>query len=69
MHDTRNILLAWLCTYPCFAAAVETADRSSILSSIVFPIVFFVLGKIADYCFRLYLLNRDKGQSCQNHLR
>ena len=56
MHDTKNIFLAWLCTYPCFAAAVETADRPSILSAIVLPILFFVLGKIADYYFRLYLI-------------
>ena len=63
MHNLRNIVLAWLSTSTCFAAAIETGALISVISSIVLPFVFFTGGKLIDLALQLYLLRRDRSRS------
>jgi len=66
MHDLKNILLAWLSAAPTFMA-VDQGNIFTIVSAIVLPTIFFLLGKAVDVGVQVYFRNRHKkliGEMC-----
>src|SRR5262249_49981616 len=57
MHDLKNILLAWLSAAPTFLA-VDQGNVITIISAIILPTIFFLLGKAVDVGVQLYFRNR-----------
>jgi len=53
MHDTKNILLAWLSTASSIFAAIEMKTLMTIVSAIVLPVIFFTIGKTVDVMLQL----------------
>ncbi|MCW5957403.1 MAG: hypothetical protein KIT61_12520 [Pyrinomonadaceae bacterium] len=60
MHDTRNILLAWLSTASSIFTAIEMKTLMTIVSAIVLPVIFFTIGKTVDVALQIYLRRRDE---------
>jgi len=59
MHDTKNILLAWLSTASSIFTAIEMKTLMTIVSAIVLPVIFFTIGKTVDVALQIYLRKRD----------
>lgn len=59
MNDLKNILIAWLCTSSSIFAAIEAKTVITILSAIVLPVLFFIIGKSVDVLLQIYMRNRD----------
>jgi len=59
MHDTKNILLAWLSTASSIFTAIEMKTLMTIVSAIVLPVIFFTIGKTVDVALQIYLRRRD----------
>lgn len=60
MHDTRNILLAWLSTASSIFTAIEMKTLMTIVSAIVLPVIFFTIGKTVDVALQMYLRRKDE---------
>ena len=60
MHDLKNILLAWVSAAPTFMAAVDGGNIMTIVSAIILPTIFFLLGKAVDVGVQVYFRNRRK---------
>lgn len=60
MHDTKNILLAWLSTASSIFTAIEMKTLMTIVSAIVLPVIFFTIGKTVDVALQIYLRRRDE---------
>jgi len=60
MHDTKNILLAWLSTASSIFAAIEMKTLMTIVSAIVLPVIFFTIGKTVDVALQIYLRRKDE---------
>ena len=59
MHDLKNILLAWISAAPAFMA-VDGGNILTVLSAIILPTIFFLLGKAVDVGVQVYFRNRRK---------
>jgi hypothetical protein len=58
MHDTKNFFIAYISSvFPLYAAAEHT-DLIPIVSAIVLPAVFFMIGKSVDVLVQIYLHRR-----------
>ena len=62
MHDTKNIMLAWLSTASSIFAAIEMKTLMTIVSAIVLPVIFFTIGKTVDVMLQLYFKRREERQ-------
>ncbi len=60
MHDTKNILLAWLSTASSIFTAIEMKTLMTIVSAIVLPVIFFTIGKTVDVALQMYLRRKDE---------
>ena len=60
MHDLKNILLAWISAAPAFMAAVDGGSILTVISAIILPTIFFLLGKAVDVGVQVYFRNRRK---------
>ena len=60
MHDTKNILLAWLSTASSIFTAIEMKTLMTIVSAIVLPVIFFTIGKTVDVALQIYLRRKDE---------
>jgi hypothetical protein len=58
MQDVKNITLAWFSTATGLLAAANDRLTLTIISVIVLPIVFFVVGKTVDVLLQIYLHRR-----------
>ncbi|MBX3293160.1 MAG: hypothetical protein KF881_09760 [Acidobacteria bacterium] len=58
MQDIKNIFLAWFSTATGLLAAANDRLTLTIISIIVLPIVFFVIGKTVDVLLQIYLHRR-----------
>ena len=62
MNDTRNILLAWLCSLSSIFAALDRRDMLTIVSAVVLTVIFFTIGKTVDVLVQLCLRKRHAGE-------
>jgi len=60
MHDLKNILLAWVSAAPTFMAAVDGGNILTIVSAIILPTIFFLLGKAVDVGVQVYFREKKK---------
>ena len=60
MHDLKNILLAWVSAAPTFMAAVDGGNILTIVSAIILPTIFFLLGKGVDVAVQIYFREKKK---------
>ena len=60
MNDTKNILIAWTSSLSSIFAAIETKTWITIISAIVLPMVFFMLGKTVDVLLQIYFKRRER---------
>lgn len=60
MHDTKNILLAWLSTASSIFTAIEMKTLMTIVSAIVLPVIFFTIGKTVDVALQIHLRRREE---------
>ena len=60
MHDLKNILLAWVSAAPTFMAAVDGGNIMTIVSAIILPTIFFLLGKAVDVGVQVYFREKKK---------
>lgn len=60
MHDTKNILLAWLSTASSISTAIEMKTLMTIVSAIILPVIFFTIGKTVDVALQMYLRRKDE---------
>ncbi|MBL8125918.1 MAG: hypothetical protein JNJ39_17590 [Blastocatellia bacterium] len=60
MHDTKNILLAWLSTASSIFTAIEMKTLMTIVSAIILPVIFFTIGKTVDVALQMYLRRKDE---------
>ena len=60
MHDTKNILLAWLSTASSIFTAIEMKTLMTIVSAIILPVIFFTIGKTVDVALQIYLRRKDE---------
>jgi hypothetical protein len=61
MNDIKNLILAYLSSVSTVLAAVETRTLITIISAIVLPIMFFMVGKAIDVCLQIHLHSRSRG--------
>ncbi|MGH9819844.1 MAG: hypothetical protein ACRD43_06715 [Pyrinomonadaceae bacterium] len=54
MHDLKNILLAWVSAAPTFVAVIDGGSIVTIVSAIILPTIFFLLGKAVDVGVQFY---------------
>ncbi len=59
MNDTKNILLAWVSSISTVWAALETRTLITVISAIVLPILFFIVGKAVDVALQIYFRKRE----------
>ncbi|QQS32112.1 MAG: hypothetical protein IPM50_10555 [Acidobacteriota bacterium] len=52
MQDVKNIILAWFSTATGLLAAATDRLTLTVVSVVVLPILFFVIGKTSMYCCR-----------------
>jgi hypothetical protein len=60
MNDTKNILIAWVSSLTSVFAAFEMRTWITIVSAIVLPILFFIVGKAVDVALQVYFRRRGK---------
>lgn len=60
MNDLKAAFLTALSSAPAFVVAISTRADIAVISSIILPIVFFVLSKAIDVSVQLYLRRRKK---------
>ena len=60
MHDLKNILLAWVSSASAVFTAIEGRNFFTILSAIVLPTLFFMLGKAVDVGVQFYFRLREE---------
>ena len=60
MHDLKNILLAWVSSVSAVFTAIEGREVITIISAIVLPTLFFLLGKTADVVVQFYFRLREE---------
>lgn len=59
MNDTKNILLAWISSASSVFTAIESRTLITIISAVVLPIVFFMIGKAIDVMLQVHFQNRN----------
>lgn len=55
MQDIKNLTIASVCTAFPFIEAITSRTTLSIISAIVLPVTFFVIGKAIDAAVQIYL--------------
>jgi len=60
MNDTKNILLAWISSLSSVLTALEAGTWTTLLSAVVLPITFFVIGKAIDVALQVYFRRKEK---------
>jgi len=60
MHDLKNILLAWVSSVSAIFTAIEGPRFFTILSAVVLPTMFFLLGKAVDVVVQFYFRLREE---------
>lgn len=60
MNDTKNILLAWISSLSSVWTALESRTLITVVSAIVLPIVFFIVGKAIDVGLQIYFRNQRR---------
>jgi hypothetical protein len=60
MNDTKNILLAWVSSLSSVLTALEAGTWTTLLSAVVLPITFFIVGKAIDVALQIYFRRREK---------
>jgi hypothetical protein len=58
MQDIKNIVLAWFSTATGLLAVATDRLTLTVISVIVLPIVFFLIGKTVDVLLQIYLHRR-----------
>ena len=60
MHDLKNILLAWVSSVSAVFTAIEGRSFFTILSAVLLPTLFFMLGKAVDVAVQFYFRLREE---------
>lgn len=60
MNDLKAAFLTTFSSAPAFVVAISTRADIAVISSIILPILFFVLSKTIDVCVQLYLRRSKK---------
>lgn len=59
MQDLKNIILAWFSAAPTFAAVIDGGSIWTIITAIVLPTIFFLLGKTVDVGLQIYFRRKQ----------
>lgn len=55
MDNLKHTILTAFPSFPAFVFAVEAPSKFTIITSIILPIVFFIISKSVDVLLQLYL--------------
>ena len=66
MNDTKNILLAWISSVSSVWTAIEAKTWITIISAIVLPLFFFVIGKTIDVALQIYFRRKHSEGDASN---
>jgi hypothetical protein len=60
MNDLKNVVLAWASSSTAIFAAVDAPTLITVLSAVVLPIIFFVVGKTVDVLLQVHFRRTEK---------
>ncbi len=66
MNDTKNILLAWISSVSSVWTAIEAKTWITLISAIVLPILFFMIGKSVDVALQIYFRRKQSEGEASN---
>jgi hypothetical protein len=59
-RDMNNLILAGFCNMPAMLLAFEKTTLITVISAIVLPCLFFLIGKTVDVFLQIHFKNREK---------
>lgn len=68
LDNLKNLIVSLVPTSPALYLALENPSFGKTITTIILPIVFFIIGKTADLCVQIYFRRQEAKRLKQENL-